>query len=63
MSARLGLKKQIIEMKLESFTKTSLVPLRVGVALTQGCATFFTGKPLSKILTPSRASHRQICIK
>ena len=31
MSARLGLKKQIIEMKLESFTKTSLVP--VGVAL------------------------------
>ena len=35
MSARLGLKKQIIEMKLESFTKTSLVPLRVGVAIIQ----------------------------
>ena len=25
MSARLGLKKQIIEMKLENFAKTSLV--------------------------------------
>ena len=33
MSARLGLEKQIIEMKLESFTKT-LILLRVGVALT-----------------------------
>ena len=31
--------------------------------LKQGCATFFTGGPLSKILTTSRASHRQICIK
>ena len=31
--------------------------------LVQGCATFFTGGPLSKILTTSRASHRQICIK
>ena len=31
--------------------------------LNQGCATFFTGGPLSKILTTSRASHRQICIK
>ena len=29
----------------------------------QGCATFFTGGPLSKILTTSRASHLQICIK
>ena len=32
-------------------------------SLDQGCATFFTGGPLSKILTTSRASHRQICIK
>ena len=34
-----------------------------GYPLEQGCATFFTGGPLSKILTTSRASHRQICIK
>ena len=34
MRFRLGFKKQIIEIKLESFTETSLVPLRVRVALT-----------------------------
>ena len=31
--------------------------------LNQGCATFFSGGPLLKVLTTSRASHRQICIK
>ena len=33
----------------------------IGQHLDQGCATFFTGGPLSKILTTSRASHRQKC--
>ena len=37
--------------------------ITIYVVLMQGCATFFTGGPLSKILTTSRASHRQICIK
>ena len=48
MSARLELKKQIIAMKLESFTKTSLVPLRVEIALTQGWAITFLNGPVTE---------------